>query len=320
MSSGVEVHPASGVRQVEELPAGQRLAPQQLVVSAERGAVRVGVLAISVRPDVEPGVDRHSHHAALLALRPASWCVMVSQGPQRRRELECPRRRPSTVGRDEMIGATYLSRRDDQCIWKPQRTMPSPYARRGGCDVDIERNDGDREPLAEIVDKVDGVIATSGRSDKALGQCRGCHLEPVCSIDGVGDGGARGSVVHVLSVEEPDEDPGVEVDQRHSSRRSSSSRGSYTPLRAPANSSRTSASRSRTTLPGPSACATSLSPTSRPAARSASAGIVIWCFALMRDVPRRRFFTFATVVKVQRWPRGSNRSALVVKRGLPNDV
>ena len=104
--------------------------------------------------------------------------------------------------------------------------MSRPQARGGGCDLDIERNDGDREPQAEIVHKCDGVIAVSGRPDETFGQCGGRHLEPVRSIDRLRDSSARGSVVRVLGVEEPDQHPGIEVDQCHSSRRSSSSRAS----------------------------------------------------------------------------------------------
>ena len=51
--------PAIG-HQVEGDPAGQRLVPQKLVVPTERGAVRVGVLAAGVGPDVEGGVDQHA--------------------------------------------------------------------------------------------------------------------------------------------------------------------------------------------------------------------------------------------------------------------
>ncbi len=101
--------------------------------------------------------------------------------------------------------------------------MPSPQARRGGGDVDIKGNDVDWQSSAEIKDKIDGVVAASGGSDEAFGRGGGRHRKPVSSIERLGDAPASGWVMRVVSVEEPDQDPGVEVDQRHSVRRSSSS-------------------------------------------------------------------------------------------------
>ena len=95
--------------------------------------------------------------------------------------------------------------------------------RRGGCDVDIEGNDVDWQSAAEIMDEIDGVVATSRGSDEALAQGGGRHREPVSSVERLGDAPASGWVMRVVSVEKPDQDPGVEVDQCHSARRSSSS-------------------------------------------------------------------------------------------------
>ena len=73
------------------------------------------------------------------------------------------------------------------------------------------------------MDKFDRVGAASGGSDEALGQGGGRHREPVSSIERLGDAPASRWVMGVVSVEKPDQDPGIEVDQRHSERRSSSS-------------------------------------------------------------------------------------------------
>ncbi len=96
--------------------------------------------------------------------------------------------------------------------------------RRGSCDVDIEGNDVNWQSAAEIMDEIDGVVATSGGSDEALGQGGGRHREPVSSVERLGDAPASGWVMRVVPVEKPDQDPGVEVDKRPSERRSSRSR------------------------------------------------------------------------------------------------
>src|SRR5438067_4106435 len=70
------------------------------------------------------------------------------------------------------------------------------------------------------------------------------------------------------------------------------------PVKAPANSAKTSSSRSRTTRPTPSALATTRWPASSPAARSASTGMVTWFLVLIRVLPLRRFFTSLIEVRV----------------------
>lgn len=74
------------------------------------------------------------------------------------------------------------------------------------------------------VDEPNSLVALSGRPDQALCERRGGDLKPIGSIEGFGDNGAGGDVMSVVGVEEPDEYAGVEMDQRHSSRSSSSSR------------------------------------------------------------------------------------------------
>jgi hypothetical protein len=69
-----------------------------------------------------------------------------------------------------MIGVGQGCRGDDQRIWKSQWAMSSPDACCGRGDVDVERDDLDRQSLAEIVDDGDGLLAESGRRDKTLGE------------------------------------------------------------------------------------------------------------------------------------------------------
>ena len=73
------------------------------------------------------------------------------------------------------------------------------------------------------MDKIDVVVAAAGGGDEALGPGGSRHRKPVPSIERLGDAPASGWVMRVVAVEEADQDSGVEVDQRHSARRSSSS-------------------------------------------------------------------------------------------------
>jgi hypothetical protein len=50
----------SRIRQIEACPTREWLAPQKPVVATERGTVRIGVLTVGVRPEVERNVDSHA--------------------------------------------------------------------------------------------------------------------------------------------------------------------------------------------------------------------------------------------------------------------
>lgn len=73
------------------------------------------------------------------------------------------------------------------------------------------------------MDQADGVVASPGWCNEALGQRRCGHGEAIRSTDGFTDDLTGRQVVRVIGVEEPDDDARVEVDQRHSSRSVSSS-------------------------------------------------------------------------------------------------
>ena len=125
----------------------------------------------------------------------------------------------------------------------------------------------------------------------------------------------RLQMMRVVGVEEADDHACIDNRQSHSLRNPASSSGAKAPVSTPENSARTSTSRSNTTRPGPSACATRRSPTSMPAARSASVGMVTWFFELTREVPRRRAFTSCMEVKIRRRWASRNEGADVEAAG-----
>lgn len=131
--------------------------------------------------------------------------------------------------------------------------------------------------------------------------------DTVVAVDRFAQGLLRCSKVGVVTVEEADEDTGVEDRQSHSLRSASSSPGSNVPVSTPEKSASGSDERSNTTRPGPSARTTSRTPTSRPDAVKASVGIVTWCFELTRDVPRGRSSTESMTVEVVTQVSSDNR-------------
>lgn len=106
--------------------------------------------------------------------------------------------------------------------------MASPHT---GCEprnVHVQVDDPDRQSDPEFVGEVNGLVAPSGGSDKALGENGGRHCQAITTFDRLTDRRPGGRVVGILGVEEPDDDSGVEMDQRHSSRSVSSSSARYT--------------------------------------------------------------------------------------------
>lgn len=98
-------------------------------------------------------------------------------------------------------------------------TKPS----RRSCDLDIEVNDFDRQALPQIVDELDCFVTPPCRPDETLRERRGCHREPIPVVERLRDHRTSGLVMRVIAIQEPDQHTGIEVDQRHSSRSSSSS-------------------------------------------------------------------------------------------------
>lgn len=94
-------------------------------------------------------------------------------------------------------------------------------SKRGRCPSDsgVEVDDLDRQPREEVVDDGNCSRSSTVRADEALGEGRRGHRELITATQGAGERGARGFVVGVVSVEQADDDTGVEVDQSHSSRR-----------------------------------------------------------------------------------------------------
>ncbi len=90
-------------------------------------------------------------------------------------------------------------------------------------DPDIEGNDRDGETIDEFSNDLDLGIATAGGSHQALGEGRRSHRQPIPVAQCIGEHFPSCVVVDVIAIEEADDDPGVEVDQSHSSRKSSTS-------------------------------------------------------------------------------------------------
>lgn len=111
-----------------------------------------------------------------------------------------------------MIGALDCGRCDDERVGKPQGAVLGPQACRVRGDVCIELDDLDRQPLTEVMNEADGLIPAAGGPDEALSNRGRGDREPVSSIEGFGNNPPGGRVVRVVTVEQPDEDAGVEVD------------------------------------------------------------------------------------------------------------
>src|SRR3954454_12217006 len=85
------VRGTAGGHQFEADAAGQRLAPEPLVVPAQARAVGIRILAPSVGPEVEGGVNHHD--------------AMIAQAPSRRHTASRPHRLYSEHSAAEDRGA-----------------------------------------------------------------------------------------------------------------------------------------------------------------------------------------------------------------------
>ena len=97
--------------------------------------------------------------------------------------------------------------------------MPRAKGCRGVSDPSIEIRNLDRQPFDKVVDHGDGTRASTLRADETLSESGRGHGESITAAKHTGERRARGLVVCVVGIEEADDDPGVEVDQSHSSRR-----------------------------------------------------------------------------------------------------
>jgi hypothetical protein len=94
---------------------------------------------------------------------------------------------------------------------------------RGSGDPDIEGEDRDRDTIDEFSNDLNLGGATTGGPHQALGEGRRSHRETIASVQCVGEHFPSRLVVNVVAIEVADDDAGVEVDQSHSARKSSTS-------------------------------------------------------------------------------------------------
>lgn len=95
--------------------------------------------------------------------------------------------------------------------------------RRGNLHIEVD--DRDRQTVEQIANNRDGTLTPAGRTYEAFGECRCRHGDSIASCQGRRQRGASRFVVRVISVDEADDNACIEMDQRHSERRSSSSSG-----------------------------------------------------------------------------------------------
>ena len=130
---------------------------------------------------------------------------------------------PLPVGSHELIGAVLDRGGDHMRVRKTERGMSRAESCRGGGDPDIEGNDRDRETIDELSNDLDLGVAKSCGSHQALGEGGRSHREPIAIVQCISEHFPSRVVVDVIAIEEADDDAGVEVDQSHSARKSSTS-------------------------------------------------------------------------------------------------
>ncbi len=90
-------------------------------------------------------------------------------------------------------------------------------------DFEIQCDDRDRKALEEIANGLDLWVPAARWAYDALCERRGCHCEPIAILKSMGEHRPCRLVVHIVAIEETNDDAGVEVDQSHSPRNFSSS-------------------------------------------------------------------------------------------------
>ena len=97
--------------------------------------------------------------------------------------------------------------------------MPSTKRCGSAGDLTIEIGDLDRQTFDEVVNHGNCSRTSTLRADETLGEGRRGHGQSITAANDAGERRVRGLVVGVVGVEQADDDPSVEVDQSHSSRR-----------------------------------------------------------------------------------------------------
>ena len=130
---------------------------------------------------------------------------------------------PFPVGGHELVGGILDRCCDDKRVGKAEPGMCRAQSCRGGGDPDIEGNDRDRDTIDEFSNFPDLDVATTSGPHQALGEGGRSHREPIAIVQCIGERFPSRVVVDVVAIEEADDDAGVEVDQSHSARKSSTS-------------------------------------------------------------------------------------------------
>jgi len=94
---------------------------------------------------------------------------------------------------------------------------------RGRRDLEVERDDCHGKAVDHVSNSVDGLLATTGGANQGLGKSRRSDSKMVTALQRLGERRPGCLVMRVAGVEKADDDAGVEMNQRHSRRNSSSS-------------------------------------------------------------------------------------------------
>jgi len=78
--------------------------------------------------------------------------------------------RPLSISRDEVVCGLFDRRCDDEGARQPYGLVRCSQTRRGRRDLDVERDDREREPADEVPDRLKRRLAAASRADHALGE------------------------------------------------------------------------------------------------------------------------------------------------------
>ena len=134
-------------------------------------------------------------------------------------ELEGTCGRPLAVRREEFVGRVFDRRCDHERVRESQPSVPSTKRCGSARDSTIQIDDLDRQPVDEVVNHGDCSLSSTLRADKTFGERGRGHCQSIPGADDACERRVCRHVVGVVGVEQADDDPGVDVDQPHSSRR-----------------------------------------------------------------------------------------------------
>ncbi len=103
--------------------------------------------------------------------------------------------------------------------------MRRPQGGGAASDFASRRLDNRRESVEKCVERGNSLGPAAARANESLGVRGGRHNEPLARVAGFAEGCDGREVVHVVGIKGSNDDAGVENDQFHSSRNSSSSPG-----------------------------------------------------------------------------------------------